>query len=203
MDGEADGSLCELAEATAPRHVTILFSDLVGFSSLTEQLGDRAAAEVVNQALNVQREIIEHDQAGQVLRFGGDSVLAIFDSPSVAMSRALAIQQHFHRAGPGDGAVLALAVRNRSARGRGAPARGQACGNRGATRESGPSRDGGRRGWADLRQQAGRRCRTGFHKRRVSDRPRGYRPRRVLSQRRGPNPDHRVDRPPDSAAAPP
>ena len=75
------------------RHVTILFSDIVGFSDLTRRLGDVEAARVANRLLTLQEIIITRDALGQVLQFGGDSAFAVFDNASVALNRALEIQR--------------------------------------------------------------------------------------------------------------
>ncbi len=75
------------------RHVTILFSDLAGFSDLTRRLGDVEAARIANRLLTLQEIIITRDALGQVLQFGGDSAFAVFDNASVALNRALEIQR--------------------------------------------------------------------------------------------------------------
>jgi serine/threonine protein kinase/class 3 adenylate cyclase len=82
------------------RHVTILFSDIVGFSDLTRRVGDVEAARVANRLLTLQEIIITRDALGQVLQFGGDSAFAVFDNASVALNRALEIQRVLSSVGP-------------------------------------------------------------------------------------------------------
>ena len=76
-----------------PRQVTILFSDIVSFFGLNEKLGDRDASQIVNRVLEIQKEKLQRDGAGQIKNMTGDGIMASFDSPSVAMSRALDIQR--------------------------------------------------------------------------------------------------------------
>ena len=73
--------------------MTILFSDLAGFSELTRKMGDREANRLVSRILTLQEIVITREGLGQVLQFGGDSVLAVFDNASVALNRALEIQR--------------------------------------------------------------------------------------------------------------
>ena len=75
------------------RQVTIFFSDMVGFTELTDRLGDAAAAEIVDRVLRLQSNIIEQDGRGRVVKFIGDAVFAVFDTPSLAMSKAMEIQR--------------------------------------------------------------------------------------------------------------
>ena len=94
-----------------PRQVTIFFSDIVGSADLTERVGDQTASTVINRILGLQKEIIERDGRGRVLRLIGDAVMAVFDTPSVAMTRALQIQAALHRERDGDsGQTPALRV---------------------------------------------------------------------------------------------
>jgi class 3 adenylate cyclase/predicted Ser/Thr protein kinase len=75
------------------RHVAILFSDIAGFSEWTQKLGDLEASRIAGKLLALQEIIITRDGAGRVLHFGGDSVFAVFDTPSAALNRALEIQR--------------------------------------------------------------------------------------------------------------
>lgn len=88
--------MAEPSAETTPAHVAIFFSDIVGFSELTDRLGDKAASTLINRINALQAEIIERDGKGRVIKFLGDSVFAIFDAPSVGMSRALEIQRSLH-----------------------------------------------------------------------------------------------------------
>jgi predicted Ser/Thr protein kinase len=74
---------------------------MVGFSELTRKLGDREANRLVSRILTLEEIVITRDGLGQVLQFGGDSVLAVFDNASAALNRALEIQRLLD-ASPGD-----------------------------------------------------------------------------------------------------
>ena len=84
---------------TGLRHVTIFFSDLANFSAWTQKVGDVEASNIASQILTLQSIIITRDGVGQVLHFGGDSVLAVFDTASAALNRALEIQRVLGRSG--------------------------------------------------------------------------------------------------------
>ena len=75
------------------RHVTVLCSELAGFSERTWPGGDAEAARVAGRLLGLQEIIITRDNAGQVLHKGGDSLLAVFPTASAALNRALEIQR--------------------------------------------------------------------------------------------------------------
>ena len=75
------------------RHVTVLCSELAGFSARAWPEGDVQAARVAGRLLSLQEIIISRDDAGQVLHKSGDSLLAVFSTASTALSRALEIQR--------------------------------------------------------------------------------------------------------------
>ena len=65
-----------------PRGVnaTVVFSDLVGFTQLSENLGTKMIAAVLNEYLEVMNQIIfEHD--GVIDKFVGDSIMIIWGAP--------------------------------------------------------------------------------------------------------------------------
>jgi class 3 adenylate cyclase len=62
----------------ANRNVTLLFSDIRNFSSLTERLKAREIVNLINIYLDVQSQIIENNQ-GVVDKYMGDQVMAIFE----------------------------------------------------------------------------------------------------------------------------
>ena len=59
---------------------TVLFCDLVGFTSLTERLGPTGIVDVLNDWFSRMTEIIER-RGGTVIQFQGDAILATFNVP--------------------------------------------------------------------------------------------------------------------------
>ncbi|HEX6399917.1 MAG TPA: adenylate/guanylate cyclase domain-containing protein [Actinomycetota bacterium] len=71
--GEAAASQREL-------EVTILFSDIRGFSAIAERLTARQIAEIVGRHLGAMAEVIA-DHGGTIDKFQGDAVMAVFGAP--------------------------------------------------------------------------------------------------------------------------
>ena len=75
----ADGEL-QLDLKPEPRLVTIVFSDIVSFTPLSDRLGPRRLAQVLNEYLEAMTEAIFASQ-GTVDKFMGDGVMALFGAP--------------------------------------------------------------------------------------------------------------------------
>ncbi len=84
-----------------PRLVTILFSDIVGFTQLSNTLRSRRVAELLNEYLETMtRAIFNH--GGTVDKFMGDAVLALFGapeemSPNEQVKRAIAAARQMYQ----------------------------------------------------------------------------------------------------------
>jgi len=72
----ADASIAEQREV----EVTVLFSDIRGFSTLSERLGARDIADVVGRHLSAMAEVIAA-HGGTIDKFQGDAVMAVFGAP--------------------------------------------------------------------------------------------------------------------------
>lgn len=83
--------------------LTVMFTDIKGFTEITEKKGEQVASKLRKQHDELMLDIIQRDQAGLVIKFIGDAVMAVFSEPSVAVERALMIQQglaEFNAANP-------------------------------------------------------------------------------------------------------
>lgn len=73
--------------------LTVMFTDIKGFVALTETLGEEQAKAIRVEHDDIMRQVIERDNDGLIVKYIGDAVMAIFSEPSVAVSRAVEIQQ--------------------------------------------------------------------------------------------------------------
>lgn len=80
------------AAAAADGAVTIAFSDMEGFSAMTERLGDRKAHAVIKSHNAIVRSALKA-HAGQEVELQGDGFLLAFPSPAQALRCAAAIQR--------------------------------------------------------------------------------------------------------------
>jgi adenylate cyclase len=85
-------SLAESAgRGRGEREVTIVFTDLVGFSSWALRAGDEAALELLREVGDaVEQEFVA--SGGQIVKRLGDGVMAVFDDPAAAVTAALNAQ---------------------------------------------------------------------------------------------------------------
>jgi adenylate cyclase len=67
--------------------VTVLFSDLRGFSTLAEGMSPRAVADVVGRHLSAMAEVVQ-EHGGMVDKFAGDAVMAVFGAPQAQSDHA-------------------------------------------------------------------------------------------------------------------
>ncbi len=72
--------------------VTLVFTDLVGFSSWSLQAGDEAALTLLRQvARAIEPPLL--DAGGQIVKRMGDGLMAVFDDPTVAVRAVLAAKE--------------------------------------------------------------------------------------------------------------
>ena len=93
------------------RQVTVLFTDMVGFTTFSERAGEEAAFTLMQRLTKVMEDAV-CEQGGVVQGFTGDGVMAVFgaptaleDAPLRACRAALAIHERLKVAGGGLEAV--------------------------------------------------------------------------------------------------
>jgi len=67
--------------------VTVLFSDIRGFSAIAERLSAREIADVVGLHLGAMAEVVA-EHGGTIDKFQGDAVMAIFGAPEPLLDHA-------------------------------------------------------------------------------------------------------------------
>jgi adenylate cyclase len=75
--------------------VTILFTDLVEFSSWALEVGDDTALDLLRRVAGVVEPVIRR-QEGRIVKRLGDGHMAVFSSPEDAVGAALDIQEDLH-----------------------------------------------------------------------------------------------------------
>lgn len=76
--------------------LTIMFTDIQGFTALTENKGETYVHELHMQHDKILVDIIEEDHAGIVIKYIGDSIMAVFSEPTAAADKTLKIQRSLH-----------------------------------------------------------------------------------------------------------
>lgn len=101
VERAATGEL-SLKLSPKPRSITILFSDIVGFTRLSNTLRARRTAELLNEYLETMTDIV-FAHGGTVDKFMGDAILVLFGapeelSPNEQVRRAIATAREMYRA---------------------------------------------------------------------------------------------------------
>ncbi|MFO1501293.1 MAG: protein kinase [Verrucomicrobiota bacterium] len=96
-DRNADDGLNLSQDQLKTGLLTLVFTDIVGSTSLKQQLGDRAGARIIEEHHRIVREILGRFPGGQEIETAGDSFLIIFTTPSEAVTFALLLQNRLIR----------------------------------------------------------------------------------------------------------
>lgn len=84
-----------------PRLITVLFSDIVGFTELSNTLRSRRIAQLLNEYLEAMTQAV-FENGGTVDKFMGDAILALFGAPeeltpNEQVRRAIASARQMHQ----------------------------------------------------------------------------------------------------------
>ena len=77
--------------------LTIMFTDIKGFTSLTEGKGESFSINIRQTHDSILVPIIEENNEGLIVKHIGDSIMAVFSEPSTAVAKAIKIQQELNR----------------------------------------------------------------------------------------------------------
>jgi len=80
LEEKAETSSIGITTESERKHVTIMFSDLSGYTAMTERLDPEEVKEIMSQIFGEITQII-HKYEGFIERFIGDAVMAIFGIP--------------------------------------------------------------------------------------------------------------------------
>jgi len=92
---EEVNSLQEYIQRRNTAMLVIMFTDLKGFTQLTEEKGEKFSNKVRTFHDQKMKKVIEEGGGGKIIKFIGDAVMAVFSEPTFAVDRALAIQREF------------------------------------------------------------------------------------------------------------
>jgi class 3 adenylate cyclase len=91
---------------TERRNLTFLFTDIRGFTTISESMSPDKVVEMLNHYLDIQSTII-HDNNGEIDKFVGDEVMAMFEGPkrdynackaSIEIRKAMALEKELAKA---------------------------------------------------------------------------------------------------------
>ncbi|WP_086480199.1 adenylate/guanylate cyclase domain-containing protein [Oceanospirillum sanctuarii] len=93
LSGQESNSLRDYISSHHTTVLTVMFTDIKGYTELTEEKGESYVEEIRRAHDILLQGIIEEDNSGLILKHIGDSVMAVFAEPSRAVDRAILIQQ--------------------------------------------------------------------------------------------------------------
>ncbi|MDH5719255.1 MAG: adenylate/guanylate cyclase domain-containing protein [Spirochaetia bacterium] len=88
-----------MGKSTLPnevKDVTIFFGDLIGFTSVSEQMAHDKVIDLLNIAMNTVVHSVEKN-SGNIDKFMGDGIMVIFLEPLSAVVAAIEIQNNFYQ----------------------------------------------------------------------------------------------------------
>jgi len=77
--------------------LVVMFTDIEGFTRLAEEYGDVYTGNLRKEHDSLLTQIIEEDNAGKIIKFIGDAVMAVFAEPTTAVAKSVDIQEALAR----------------------------------------------------------------------------------------------------------
>ncbi len=86
----------EFTSGPQRKNITVFFSDIRGFTTFSEKHDPLIVVDRLNELFDIQVKIIARNN-GDIDKFVGDSIMAIFPSPQKALNASLEIQKKIHQ----------------------------------------------------------------------------------------------------------
>lgn len=99
----------EIVNKSEKKHITVLFSDIRGFTSYSEKNPPELVISNLNKILQIQSEIVEKFE-GDIDKFVGDELMAIFDDEFIAVKCAYEIIKSVERINKEQGLGLHVGI---------------------------------------------------------------------------------------------
>jgi len=92
INNQEQSSIAQYIKEHDTAVLTVMFTDIQGFTEITEEKGDQLATELRSKHDKILTDIIQKNNAGLVIKFIGDAVMAVFAEPSAAIDKSIQIQ---------------------------------------------------------------------------------------------------------------
>lgn len=93
VTSEELGTIEEYRKRKNTSVLVIMFTDIKGFTRITEEKGENYSGELRRFHDTILMDTIQRDDAGIVIKFVGDAVMAVFSEPASAVEKALEIEE--------------------------------------------------------------------------------------------------------------
>ena len=88
MSGTASTPTGPAAHSGERRQVTVLFADMVGFTAISERLGEEGTFALIQPIYELMAGAVK-EQGGSVKDFTGDGIMALFGAPEACYERQI------------------------------------------------------------------------------------------------------------------
>jgi class 3 adenylate cyclase len=92
INNQEQSSIAQYIKEHDTAVLTVMFTDIQGFTEITEEKRDQLATELRSKHDKILTDIIQKNNAGLVIKFIGDAVMAVFAELSAAIDKSIQIQ---------------------------------------------------------------------------------------------------------------